>query len=269
MFDFVGPGGDSTSVRSRIKIVGPNAVLDGAGISSDGVAAVTGAPLTIACWVNGDTLNTLGTVVSVGYKHSVQIAQRWAYELYSSNSFLRARYSQGTGARESLVSVGAAGVTSGVLFHWAASFSATAQGSGNNCTIRQYTGGVFRDSLPGSLTRPELAATVTNGGGFNRTSIGCNIATFLSGAGANGAENYFNGRIGEVGIWNDILTDDEIASLAEGYRCDQVRPDKLRLYMPLAGERQIVSGTNFKASLEVASGGTRPYAFNTHPNRYG
>jgi hypothetical protein len=54
MFDFIGPGGDSTAVRSRIKIVGANATLDGAGISADGVAAVTGAPLTLACWVNGD-----------------------------------------------------------------------------------------------------------------------------------------------------------------------------------------------------------------------
>jgi hypothetical protein len=269
MFDFIGPGGDSTAVRSRIKIVGANATLDGAGISADGVAAITGAPLTLACWVNADTLNTLGTPLAVGYKHSSQITGRWAYELYSSNSFLRARYSQGTGTREAVIGVGAAGVTSGVLFHWAASFSATAQGSSNNCTIRLYSGGVLRDTLGGSLSRPELAATVTNGGGFNRTSVGCNIATFLSVSGVNGAENYFNGRIGEVGIWNDILTDAEIASLAEGYRCDQVRPDKLRLYMPLAGERQIVSGTNFKASLEVASGGTRPYAFNTHPNRYG
>lgn len=270
MFDFVGPGGDSTAVRSRIKIVGPNATIDGAGISADGVAVVSGAPLTMSCWVVADTLNTLGTPVAVGFKRSTQASERYAYEIYSSNSFLRARYSNGLNTRETVIGVNTAGVTSGVLFHWAASFSTVGSlGSTASSTIRLYSGGVFRSELAGSTTRPELATTVINGGGFNRTSIGCNIATFLSASGVNGAENYFNGRIGEVGIWNDVLTDAEIASLGKGFRCDQIRPDKLKLYMPLAGERQIVSGTNYQASLEVASGGTKPYPFNTHPYRYG
>lgn len=270
MFDFVGPGGDSTAVRSRIKIVGRNAVIDGAGISADGVAVVSGAPLTMSCWVVADTLNTLGAPVAVGFKRQNQAAERYSYEIYSSSSFLRARYSNAAGASEAVVAVSTAGVTSGVLFHWAASFSDVGSGGGtSSSTIKLYSSGVLRDTLASSRVRPELATTVINGGGFNRTSIGCNIATFLSGAGVNGAENYFNGRIGEVGIWNDVLTDAEIASLGEGFRCDQIRPDKLKLYMPLAGERQIVSGTNYQASLEVASGGTRPYPFSTHPLRYG
>jgi hypothetical protein len=270
MFDFVGPGGDATGVRSRIKIVGPNSTIDAAGVSLDGVAVVPGAPLTMSCWVIADTLNTLGAPIAVGYKHSTQISSRWSYEIYSSNSFLRARYSTGTNSREAVISVNTAGVTSGVLFHWAASFSTIGSlGSTLSSTIKLYSDGTLRETLAGSISRPELVATVTNGGGFNRTSIGCNIATFLSTVGQNGAENYFNGRIGEVGIWNDVLTDAEVKSLGEGFRCDQIRPQNLKLYMPLAGERQIVSGTDYKASLEVASGGTRPYAFGTHPLRYG
>lgn len=276
MYDFQGPFGDSTAVRPRIKIVGvADTGFDAAGVSSAGEAVVTGAPITFSCWVIGDNLNRLGCPVAVGYRNPSQIASRWSYELYTGSSsgstFLRQRMSNGIGNREVTVSFDTAEVTGGQLFHWAGTWSTV--GSSNNTsnsTQIMYVNGVERANTAGTLQRPELATTVINGGGFNRTSIGYNAATYLSVAGPNGGENYWDGRIGEVGIWNEVLTPAEILSLAKGFRCDQVRPDKLRLYMPLAGERQLVSGTDVKASLETAAGGNpRPFPANIHPYRFG
>lgn len=276
MYDFQGPFGDSTAVRPRIKVVNVGDTgFDAAGISSAGMAVATGAPLTFSCWVIGDNLNRLGTPVALGYRSSTQVTARYAYELYTGSSagstFLRQRMSNGTSNREITVSFDTAGVTGGQLFHWAGTWSTA--GSGGNTTYStqiMYVNGIERANTAGTLQRPELATAVINGGGFNRTTIGYNGATYLSGSGANGGENYWDGRIGEVGIWNEVLTADEIRSLAEGFRCDQVRPDKLRLYMPLAGERQLISGNDAKASLETAVGGNpRPFPANTHPLRYG
>jgi len=44
---------------------------------------------------------------------------------------------------------------------------------------------------------------------------------------------YQNGLIAEVGIWNAALTAAEIASLAKGMTCDQIRPQSLVFYAPL------------------------------------
>ncbi len=44
---------------------------------------------------------------------------------------------------------------------------------------------------------------------------------------------YFDGDIAEVGIWNVALTAAEIASLADGFTCDRVRPQSLVFYAPL------------------------------------
>lgn len=45
--------------------------------------------------------------------------------------------------------------------------------------------------------------------------------------------NYFPGQIAEIAIWNAALTDDEIASLADGFTPDQIRQQSLQFYAPL------------------------------------
>lgn len=46
---------------------------------------------------------------------------------------------------------------------------------------------------------------------------------------------YASCKIAEVGIWNVILTDSEIAALAKGYTPQQIRPKSLIAYYPLGG----------------------------------
>ena len=49
----------------------------------------------------------------------------------------------------------------------------------------------------------------------------------------SGNQNFFNGLLAEVGIWNAALSPAEIASLAKGVTCDKIRPQNLVFYAPL------------------------------------
>lgn len=73
-------------------------------------------------------------------------------------------------------------------------------------------------------------------------SAGSNVATSVSptgmvrteiGSGSVGANNAFDGRIAEVGIWNVALTAAEIASLSSGFSPLLIRPSALVFYAPL------------------------------------
>jgi hypothetical protein len=281
MYDFQGPAGDDNTVRPRINIVRGSQATDSEGLTysgatMDGIAAITGAPLTLAGWAIMDVPDSnFGTVVGVGARRTSvgDNNTRFRYELYYTNTVgLGARYTNAAGNSTRTVSfsnAGANGVTAGQLFHIAGTFGRTG-GSGtptNTSRIVLYIDGISEGALNGSTVRPELSSLVIADGGFNKTSVGCAMATNTVGIG--GAENYWNGRIGEVGIWDTELTAEEIQSLAEGYRCDQVRPQNLKFYMPLAGNRQIVVGENMRASLESTTLDTKPSPAQQHPQRMG
>jgi len=51
--------------------------------------------------------------------------------------------------------------------------------------------------------------------------------------GRNGANNLSSFSTAEVGIWNAALTAAEVAALAKGVTCDQIRPQSLVFYAPL------------------------------------
>lgn len=53
----------------------------------------------------------------------------------------------------------------------------------------------------------------------------------------------FLGRMAEVAIWNAALTDQEVASLAQGFTPDQVRPQSLIGYLPFVRNVQDMIGT--------------------------
>lgn len=79
----------------------------------------------------------------------------------------------------------------------------------------------------------------TNGiAGTEQTTTVASIAPTFTSIGAFFPGNttpvqFFNGRIAEVGFWNVALTSAEIASLAKGFTCNQVRPQSLVFYAPL------------------------------------
>ena len=76
----------------------------------------------------------------------------------------------------------------------------------------------------------------------------CNVGSLLItviGARRTGSaplSNFFNGQIAEAAIWNVALTDDEIASLAKGFKPTRVRPQSLVFYAPLIRNLQDTKG---------------------------
>lgn len=73
-------------------------------------------------------------------------------------------------------------------------------------------------------------------GNTNTTNIGTQLPFNLLLIGARygpGLGLYFNGDIADLGVWNVILTNSEIVSLAQGATCNKVRPQNLIFYAPL------------------------------------
>jgi hypothetical protein len=95
-----------------------------------------------------------------------------------------------------------------------------------------------------------------------RTPSGIN-GLAIGGDSANGnASNFMTGQIAEVGIWNVALTDNEIASLADGMTCDKVRPQSLVFIAPLVRDLQDVRGglTITNNNTATVANHTRVYA---------
>jgi hypothetical protein len=70
--------------------------------------------------------------------------------------------------------------------------------------------------------------------GFNAIGI---AARFASSWGS-----FFDGRMSDVAIWNDALTDDEAVSLAKGFKAYRIRPQSLVFYAPLIRTLQDLRG---------------------------
>lgn len=77
--------------------------------------------------------------------------------------------------------------------------------------------------MNGTASTPNTVSVTQNS--FNEILIGARRITTLS--------QYFAGDIAEVGVWNAVLTADEIASLAKGFPCRMIKPENLAFYAPL------------------------------------
>ena len=171
-------------------------------------AAVTAAPLTVACWFNADTT----------------AADMWLVNLCVS-----------TENNNNQFSLLASGGTAGDPVEWLArdgvSSAIASTGSG-------YSTGVWHHACGIEYASNSRAAFIDGGSkgtnttsktpsGINRTAIGRQQDSAPSGP--------FNGRIAEVAIWDVDLTDAEVASLADGLCPLFVRPGRLVAYWPLLG----------------------------------
>jgi hypothetical protein len=73
--------------------------------------------------------------------------------------------------------------------------------------------------------------------------------------------NYFSGDIAEVGVWNVALTADEIASLADGFTCDRVRPQSLVFYAPLIRDLADLAGGRAITNNNTATVANHPRVY--------
>ena len=72
----------------------------------------------------------------------------------------------------------------------------------------------------------------------------------------------WDGRLASLAVWDASLTDEEMISMSKGFSPRRVRPQSLRMYIPL------IRGVNELRVNAVLTGPT-PTVFHPHPRQYG
>ena len=178
-------------------------------------AVLASPPMTFAAWFNCDQNTGAEGIVATGQPGSTD------YHVLQVNGNVGGdpiRAGSSTGTFRSATS--STGYTVGQWHHGAASFDSSSP-------YRQ----VWLD------------------GGSKGTDTSANVATTPTvteiGRRPSGSPVEFNGRIAEVGIWDVVLTDAEVAMLAAGFAPPFVRPESLVCYVPLDGAFIDVKGGNW------------------------
>ena len=196
-------------------------------------APVTSAPLTIACWARRSNVAGNGACF-------VQLSN---LEVLSGGFGLI----HNTATNTIRANAQAAGGTAQVAI--------TTSGMSNNTW--HHVCGVFASS-----TSRTAYIDAGNSGTNTASVVPDSVDNTLVGVSWFGSySNYADALIAEVGIWNVALTAEEIASLADGFTCDKVRPQSLVFYAPLVRSLQDVRG-----GLTITNNNTATVA--NHPRVY-
>jgi hypothetical protein len=196
-------------------------------------AVVTGGPITLAAWFNRKNTTATHGFVSVGSSSSTNFITLLAG--VSPNNFLSLVVNDGVNP---LTAQTVAGATANTWHHGCGTFSSSKE-------VRAFLNGTNF----GVLTATANLTTQ------DRTTIGARF-------GAGGVAGQFaDALIADVGIWDVVLSDAEIASLAGGMTCDKVRPQSLVFYAPLV--RDLV---DVKGGLTITNNNTATVA--NHPRVY-
>lgn len=158
---------------------------------------VTAAPLTMAFWGNMDAASSNENAVSIS-----DAASNNFFAIRFNNRNIQARTSASGTVSNATTSTQ---LTLNTWFHAAGVYSS--------------------DSLRTAYLNAGGAGTNTN----TRTPSGIDRGNI----GSRTSDNFINGRLAEVGIWNAALTVEELQMLTDGFTCNQVRPQSLVFYAPL------------------------------------
>jgi hypothetical protein len=187
-------------------------------------------PFTLACWFNSTTVTANQYLVTL----CPVSGQAWGISAH------------GGLANDPILAIQTGASTFSTTSAYSANTWTHACGVFNSTTSRT----AYKDAVAGSTaTSLENAATAAT-----QVIIGSIRAS-------GNFSQYLNGLIAEVGIWNAALTADEIASLADGFTCDKVRPQSLVFYAPLIRDLQDVRG-----GLTITNNNTATVA--NHPRVY-
>jgi hypothetical protein len=127
------------------------------------------------------------------------------------------------------------------------------QGSGPVLTSSTITGVVAistwyaQTAVEVSSTSRHVIFETTKSATDTTSAVPAGVDRFRIG-GRSGGGRFFNGLMAEVAMWNADLTDDEVTSLARGFKPSRVRPQSLQFYAPIVRDiqelRQAVAITN-------------------------
>lgn len=192
---------------------------------------VDNTPFTMACWFRVTSAGTNRTLMSI---ENSTATDGWRLICSGTNVIRFAGRSNNTITFQ----LDTTATWTANTWHHACATSA----SNSNRSIYLDGGNVITSST--TVTAPAAA----------RTNI-------TIGAAANTGQP-FTGQIAEVAIWNEVLTASEIASLGKSMSPSLIRPQSLRVYIPLIRELNELSS---RLSLQAISGPT----VDTHPRIYG
>jgi hypothetical protein len=198
-------------------------------------AAVTAAPLTMACWFRPVNTTTNFSLMSLSVNTGA--TDRFVLQAAGAVAGDPVRLQITQAGTTSNTAVSASGYTANNWWHAAGVFT-------SSTSRKAYISGVGGTADTTNLTPS----------GVNRTGIGYHITS--------GSRTVFtNGRIAEAAIWNEALNDDEIAALANGFRPSLIRPNKLVFYVPLVREvLDVRSALSLTTSGAVVADHTRRIA---------
>lgn len=199
-------------------------------------AVVTAAPLTMACWFNADSATTNGVLMSMLDEGS----NNWTgFYLVCGGTDVGDPFQAAAVNNNSFVSASTStGYSTGVWMH--------------GCGV--YTSDTSRTAYLDGGSAVTDTTSCTPSAIMDNTVIGSARRTI--------ADNGFDGRIAEAGIWNTDLTAAEVLSLAEGVSPLKVRPQSLVFYAPLIREVLDIRGGRALAA-------TGSPAVAVHPRVYG
>jgi hypothetical protein len=180
---------------------------------------VTGVPLTLAAWARVRSISASGpqTILQLALS-SQSTLNSYRMVIPASQRAIRATITLNGSTTGGAADSPANSVPLNTWFHVAAVFPSLASRS-------PYVNGVIGATNTGVATAPSVANIHIGG-------------TTLAGV----VQSTFDGNICEAGIWNVALTADEIAALAKGVTCDQIRPQSLVFYAPLIRDLVDVRG---------------------------
>jgi hypothetical protein len=169
-------------------------------------AAVTAAPLTMACWFRSNSITVNQNLIAIN-----RISSNADYFGLAANG---AEFGDPV---QAYINGGNAGVVKAVT------------STGFSASIWTHACAVFSSSTDRSAFinggSKGTSSTSRTPASLGRTSIG----VFKSFS----AVDALNGAIAEIGIWGAALSDAEVASLARGFSPSLVRPQSLISYWPL------------------------------------
>lgn len=184
---------------------------------NDSWLGISALPLTIAGWINPDTLTGNRAVCSIGRNNTT--GEMLALLLYGGGGSALSANSQSGGSSASGTTTG---ITVSVWNHvagvWASTTSRTA----------------YINGTPGTADTTSISVPSASG---QRATMG---ATTESSPGS-----ICDGKVAYLGVWSAALTDAEIAALARGLHPRCVRPASLRVVYGMDRD-DIVTGTSVR-----------------------